>query len=214
MMRNFVFSAPLNLPAGTIIATDVDEETYLRDFAGEFHEWVQGVVIQMAPASSRHDALTTYLRMLLEAYLALRPVGTLRSAPFVMRLDESFREPDIQFIAADRTNHLTDIAMNGPADICIEIVSAESVRRDYGDKFEEYERVGVKEYWMIDPLRNEAHFHRLQDDTGRYASIHPDNSLYTTALLPDFQLDSSHLWADTLPDFFAVGEMVRAMILD
>ena len=43
--------------------------------------------------------------------------------------------------------------MNGAADICIEVISPESVIRDRGEKFEEYERGGVGEYWIFDYLR-------------------------------------------------------------
>jgi Uma2 family endonuclease len=42
--------------------------------------------------------------------------------------------------------------MDGAADIVIELVSPESVHRDYGEKLYEYEQAGVPGYWIIDPL--------------------------------------------------------------
>jgi hypothetical protein len=52
----------------------------------------------MSPVSEQHDLLTAYFRHLLDIYLELNPVGRVRSAPFVLRLEaaESSREPDLQ----------------------------------------------------------------------------------------------------------------------
>ncbi|MGF1507841.1 MAG: Uma2 family endonuclease [Anaerolineae bacterium] len=119
----------------------ISAEEYMATYAHDFHEWVNGEVIKMSPVSLKHDRLADYLRNLLTAYLALNPIGQVVAAPFVMRIDitNSRREPDLQVILNSNPGELTDIAMVGAADICIEVVSAESVVRDYGHKFAEYE---------------------------------------------------------------------------
>ena len=98
MTTTLSISAPATLPAGAVIAANVSAEDYLAQYAGTFHEWVRGIVIKMSPASLQHDALTNYLRYLLDIYFELNPLGRAVSAPFVMRLEttRSFREPDIQ----------------------------------------------------------------------------------------------------------------------
>lgn len=68
-----------------------------------------------------------------------------------MRVGDTVREPDVQVILDNYPGEFTEIGMIGPADICIEIVSPESVTRDRGEKFSEYEQAGVTEYWIIDP---------------------------------------------------------------
>ncbi len=207
-------SAPVTYPAGPIIAFDVPADDYLARYASAFCEWVQGVVIRMIPVTAAHDRLAAYFRLLLEAYFALRPIGQVRSAPFVMRLDsvEAMREPDLQVILHTNSGSLTDTAMIGPADICIEIVSEESITRDYGDKFEEYEKAGVAEYWIVDPLRQECRFLRLQPG-GRYATVLLDQGgHYRTPLLPGLALHIPTLWQEPLPDFFAIGQTVQALL--
>lgn len=195
------FSAPATLPAGQIVATDVAAEDYLAQYAGDFHEWVRGAVIKMSPASLQHDALTLYLRYLLDVYFEFNPIGQAVSAPFVMRTEAtgSFREPDVQVILRTNPGDLTATAMIGPADLCIEVVSPESTARDYGDKFKEYETAGVREYWIIDPLREDARFYQWQA-SGLYAAAHPDaHGVYRTALLPGLALAVPTLWRDPLP---------------
>lgn len=212
-MTTLMITAPATLPAGKLIATGVAAEEYLADYADTYHEWVKGAIIHMTPVSLRHTQLTQYLLQLLNAYFSFNPVGTVLNAPFVMRLEitESFREPDLQVVLHANTMNLTATAMNGPADICIEVVSPESTTRDYGDKFAEYEQAGVHEYWIIDPQCQEARFHRLQPSK-LYASIPLDESNdYRTPLLPNLVLQVLTLWQENLPDFAAIWQAVQTM---
>jgi Uma2 family endonuclease len=175
---------------------------------------VKGFVIDRRPITLRHQSFEDYFHDLFSAYFALKPIGRVLGAPFVMRVDatESRREPDLQIILKANPGKLTETYMHGPADICIEIVSTESVARDYGEKFQEYEAGGVREYWILDPIRAQTYFYRL-DENGNYRLILPDASgVYRTPLLPQFALHVPTLWADTLPDYFTIGEAARGMI--
>lgn len=199
-----------------IVANDVPFEEYMAHYAADFYEWVGGVVIKMSPVSEKHDELTFYLRALLASYFTLRALGIVRSEPFVMRLPatESAREPDLQIILHTNPGDLTDTAMIGPADICVEVVSPESVERDYGKKFAEYERGGVREYWIIDPLRQEAHFYRLGEGGHYHRYPEDDQGNYHPPPLPDLAIHVPTLWQATLPDPFATGQAVQAMLGD
>jgi Uma2 family endonuclease len=191
----------------------VSAEEYLAHFAEERYEWTKGAIVKMAPISLKHAELVDYLRDVLKAYFALNPIGRVLGEPFVMRLDavESIREPELQVILHTNPGQLTETAMIGPADICIEVVSQESTARDYGEKFEEYEKVGVGEYWILDPVRHECRFHQLQESK-LYSTLYPDaDGYYHTPRLPHLALHVPTLWQETLPDIFAIGEAVRAM---
>lgn len=207
-------TTPTTFPSGTLVAVDVPAEVYLRDYAGTHHEWVRGSVIQMTPVSLQHTALVDYLRDLLRTYFTLTGAGRVLGEPFVMALETSgaYREPDLQVILEGNPGRLTETAMHGPADLCVEVVSAESVARDYGDKFEEYEKGGVREYWIIDPLRQEAHFYALQP-SGLYARTLPDaEGIYRTPLVPRLALHVPTLWGDPLPTIVETVQAVQAMV--
>jgi Uma2 family endonuclease len=201
---------------GTVIAENVSFEDYMLRYAENFCEWVDGTVIKMSPIHIVHDRLTDYLRTLLKAYFALRPIGTLGGAPFVMKLEaaRSGREPDLQVILKASEDKLQDTMVRGPADICIEVVSPESSARDYGKKFEEYEKAGVPEYWIFDPLRESTTFYRLNDKKVYMPQPLDSDGNYTTPLLPGFKLKVALLWEDELPDFFEIGDMVKAMLAE
>jgi Uma2 family endonuclease len=192
----------------------VSAEEYLARFAEEHYEWTKGAIVKMSPISLKHAELVDYLRDVLKAYFALNPIGRVLGEPFVMRLDavESIREPDLQVILHTNSGQLTDTAMIGPADICIEVVSQESTARDYGEKFEEYEKAGVGEHWILDPIRHECRFHQLQESK-LYSTVRPDSDgYYRTPRLPHLALHVPTLWQEKLPDIFAIGETVRAMV--
>jgi Uma2 family endonuclease len=188
-------------------------DEYMARYAHDHYEWVNGEVIQLSPVSLKHFRIVAYLQNLLGYYFALNPVGQVVGEPFVLKLDAagSGREPDLQVILNTNPGQLTDTAMIGAPDICIEVVSAESVARDYGDKFLEYEKAGVKEYWIIDPIRKACRFNRL-GDRSLYTDISMDaQGEYQTPILPKLRLHVPTLWQENLPDYYAIADSVRSM---
>ena len=187
----------------------VTEHDYLEKYAEHHYEWVQGQLVKAAPITFIHYQLTFYIRVLIDAYLSLSRIGRIIGNPFVMRLDDSFRHPDLQVILNDNPGEFTRTAMIGAADICVEVVSPSSVSTDYGAKFEEYEKGGVREYWLIDPIRQTCYFHRLTDEALYKAQQQVVD--YTTPLLPHFILHVPTLWQEDLPGIMETVEAVKAM---
>lgn len=58
-------------------------------------------------------------------------------------------QPDI-YIVCDLSK-LDERGCLGPPDLIIEIVSAQNSKRDVKEKFDLYEKYGVKEYWIVNP---------------------------------------------------------------
>lgn len=201
-------------PSGEIVATGVSEEEYLEKYAEHHCEWVNGTVVKMAPATFRHNLLIGYLYMLLNAYFELKPIGIVALSPFLQRLPEIrvTREPDLMVVLNDNLNEMTNTGMNGAADICIEVISPKSVLRDRGEKFEEYERGGVGEYWIFDYQRSEALFYRRNSE-GIFARQTEDaDDNYRTSLLPGLVINVPTLWREKLPGPGATVRAVEAML--
>jgi Uma2 family endonuclease len=122
------------------------------------------------------------------------------------------REPDLQVIMNTNTGQLKPTLMDGPADICIEIASPGTIDVDRGDKFVEYEKGGVTEYWFLDSIHREALFYRL-NEAGVYVPqpIDQDGNYRTTAL-PGLVVHVPTLWQDELPGPGATFRAVEAML--
>lgn len=195
----------------------VSPEDYLKNYAHNYYEWVEGVLVKLSPIHAPHDNQSIYLRTLFDTYnLHFHTIGAVKNAPFLMELEavNVKREPDIQVILPTNMVNFTPTSMTGPADICVEIVSSESVKRDHGEKFFEYEAGGVQEYWIVDPLRDEGRFYRRNAE-GRFIPQSPDaDGNYRTPLLPGFVLHVPSLWQHELPNVFDILVMVQKMLED
>lgn len=200
-----------------IVATEVSDEDYMEQYAESRHEWVEGIVLKMSPVSMKHYEIAIYVLDLLRAFLSVAgiPAKTVQ-APFVMRLDavNSRREPDLMVILGENLANLKDTYMNGPADICIEIVSPGTDKNDYGAKLVEYEKGGVQEYWILDPIRKDTRFLRLNSERV-YQSVTLDGEgNHATPLLPGLKLHVPTLWQEQLPDISAILAHVQDLLKD
>lgn len=161
-------------------------------------EWVDGDISMTSPASDRHQDLAGFLAALLRIFVETHKLGVVRSAPFQMKLEHSGREPDVLFVAAEHLDRLQDTFLDGPADLAVEIVSPDSVSRDRGNKYTEYEAGGVTEYWLIDPQRRSAEFFHLEGSNFRQAAAAEGE--YHALTVPGFWLQLEWLWQDPLPE--------------
>jgi Uma2 family endonuclease len=85
------------------------------------------------------------------------------------------------------------------------IITSDSIARDRGDKFVEYEAGGLSECWLIDPLRQQAEFYQLAAD-GRYRLVLPDaDGIYHSRAVPGFHLRPAWLWSEPLPKVLDVA---------
>jgi Uma2 family endonuclease len=174
-------------------------------------EWEDGEVIFLSPASFGHQKIVGFLATLLHLFLEERDMGEVLTAPFSMWLPVSkrVREPDILVVLKENLDRIKKNFLDGPADLVIEIVSEDSVLRDRGTKFAEYELDGVKEYWLIDPDKERADFFVLGEG-GRFERKLPDKrGFYHSAVLKGFRLNVNWLWQSPLPK---VSEVLRKAV--
>lgn len=169
-------------------------------------EWVYGEVIKLTPVSNRHQNVADFLTALLRHFAEAHQLGEVRSAPFQMKTGPELpgREPDALFIASERLDRLKNNYLDGAADLAIEIISPESRARDRGDKFYEYEQGGVREYWLIDPIRGQAEFYRLGED-GIYHTINVDkDGIFRSEAIKGLWLKTEWLWQEPLPMLMSI----------
>jgi Uma2 family endonuclease len=172
-------------------------------------EWVDGEVVMHSPVHERHDELVRFLQTLVSIFVRRRRLGEVRGPQFLMHIEShpSGREPDLLFLRSEHLDRLRPTFVEGPADVVVEVVSDESVVRDRGEKFLEYEEARIPEYWLLDPKRRVAEFYRLGAD-GRYQAVLPEAGVYRSAQAEGLFLRTDWLWQEPLPDALDVlGEL-------
>ncbi len=186
---------------------------------GEVHmaglvEWADNETIFHMPPNINHQDLTTFLTKLLGVYVEFFKLGQLLVSPVEVKLPSGqAREPDVLFVSNEHLGRITAQRVDGAPDLIIEIVSPESVGRDFDTKFDEYQDAGVQEYWVIDPRprRKQALFYQLGQD-GLFKLANLDGGIYRSTILPNFWLRTEWLW-QTPQALLAFGEVVGTDVL-
>ena len=168
-------------------------------------EWVNGEVVPMAPVSNDHTDLGVFLLTILQCWVQARDAGQLKYEPFQMKTGPKLpgRAPDIFFIEKRNLVRVKKSHLEGPADLVIEIISPGSRAIDRGEKYFEYEKGGVREYWLIDPLRKQAEFYLLGRD-GVYHLAPIANDVFHSVVLKGLWLKVGWLWRKPLPSVLTV----------
>jgi len=166
-------------------------------------EWVNGEVIPMSPAGLRHVEITNWLQQVLGLYVHAKKLGRLLGPDFMIRIEHpgiSRRIPDLLFVAQSNSHLVKRTHLDGPPDLAIEIVSRDSIARDWREKFLEYEAAGTKEYWIIDPTTETFEASR-RGSNGSFVQIALDSEeTFRSATVPGFWFKPEWLWQVELPD--------------
>jgi len=164
-------------------------------------ELIKGEVVIMSPVSISHDRLHSFFFRILEEWVEMNSLGEVFGEQVEMRLGAQRYVPDISFVATAHLDRIQPTRIEGPADLVVEITSAETANRDWGVKMRDYEQAGVREYWLVNPLVEQLHVYTLNE--GKYKPISLDEGgAYHSLLLPGFFILPQWLWPgpDLKPD--------------
>ncbi len=182
-------------------------EQFLKAVPDDIHaEWVDGEVMPMTPVSREHNELSVFFLALLRHYVEAQNLGKIFCEPFQMKTgpDLPGRSPDLLFVSKKRLHDVKKNYLQGPADLAVEIISPDSRARDRGEKFYEYEQGGVREYWLIDPVRKQAEFYALGKN-GIYRLMNVgEDGIFRSQVLKGLWLQVSWLWQVPLPPLMTV----------
>ncbi len=151
---------------------------YLSWLDDKRRELINGFVHLMTPAPKRkHQKISFILGN--KFYNCINKNNCeVYTAPFDVRLpkkgetvDEKIYtvvQPDISVICD--LSKLDDRGCIGAPDLIVEILSPSTAKKDMNDKFDLYQEVGVKEYWIVSPNDENINVFLL-DKKGKYQLI-------------------------------------------
>lgn len=181
---------------------------YLQWTNEERWEIINGVPYLMSPApSSEHQRISREIGRQFANYLLGKNCESF-SAPFDVRLpqeDENEEEitnvvqPDLVVIC-DRSK-IDQRGCKGIPDMIIEILSYSTAKKDLNEKFNLYERSGVKEYWVVFTGEKAVEVYQLSEDmryerTGTYQS----KDRIKVGILPELEIDLSLVFQNSIVD--------------
>jgi len=190
-------------------------EEFLAVFDGYHAEWLpDGRVERINTSAISLLEVKAFLLKILKDMSDLGGLGAVILTFFVQRLSPelSAREPDVLVVLNEHLDRIKPTYLEGAADIVIEVVSPESIERDYGVKFREYEQGGVREYWLIDPERRIADVYELGENALYRRRVLDSEGRITSGLLSKFALSPDVLWSDPKPDPIATLKLVATLV--
>lgn len=133
---------------------------------GERAELIDGKIYYMAPPNTKHQRFVHFFDREIGNYIQKKNGECeVFPAPFAVFLngnDINYVEPDISVIC-DK-DKITEKGCNGAPDWIIEIVSPGSRSMDYFTKLFKYRTAGVREYWIVDSVKERVTIYRFEDE--------------------------------------------------
>lgn len=134
-------------------------EVYGDDSSSEFlgmeeerYEIIEGIRYELKPAPTvAHQQISGSLHIML--YQTCHSNGTILYSPIDVYLDEDNQfQPDLVYILHENAGIIKEKRIEGAPNLVVEILSPSTSTNDKIRKKRQYERYGVQEYWLIDPI--------------------------------------------------------------
>ena len=151
------------------------------------YERKDGRLVVMSPAGLDHHSTVEPIRDYLGAYRLANPgvIEHVFQESWTNVGEETDRIPDLAVYLVGGSGNLPERV----PDLIFEIVSKgkKNRDRDYAEKREDYEGIGVKEYVIVDRFDRRLTVLRLVGDSFSESTLGPDDT-YTTPLLPGLEI--------------------------
>ena len=129
-------------------------------------ELINGQIYYMSAPSRIHQEILMFLSKTIANYIdSKKGPCKVYPAPFAVKLfsedDRNVVEPDISVICDP--NKLTDRGCTGAPDWIVEIVSPSNSSHDYIRKLNLYADAGIREYWIVNPIKESIFVYHLEE---------------------------------------------------
>lgn len=118
-------------------------------------ELIDGVLFYVSAPSTTHQGIVGEIFVELRNYIRKKKGNCVTfGSPVDVHLLQDNRtmiQPDI-FVVCDR-DKIIDIRVEGAPDFAVEVLSPSSRKKDSVIKFQKYKEAGVRELWLVDPMK-------------------------------------------------------------
>jgi len=163
---------------------------------GNRYEIIEGELYVTPPPIEGHQYSSGELFFAMFSFIRAHRLGILYHPPFEVHLSATTRpvQPDLTFI---RTENKPTFSMNyfeGVPDLVVEIFSPSTHRIDQTIKYDAYQKAGVAEYWMVDPLARTVWVYTLHEGVYTLHGQFVANDTITSKVLVGLEILNSTLF--------------------
>ena len=162
------------------------------------YELIDGIAYAMAVPSPLHQKVSKKIFRQLDNFLLGKPCEAYY-APLAVRLnaddfDDTVVEPDLLVVCDESKIDIRGI--KGAPDLIIEILSPFNTKHDTDRKFGQYQKAGVKEYWIVDPVRRTVEAYVLKNGKYGIGSIYRDDDIILVSVLKGCEINLAEVFFD------------------
>ncbi|MBV9231109.1 MAG: Uma2 family endonuclease [Chloroflexi bacterium] len=155
---------------------------------GQRYEILDGVLYLMPPSPSPwHQKATTRLSAFLVTHIEFAGLGEVFSGPLDVELaPDVVVQPDILVVLKDNCSKIISSHIVGAPDLVVEVASPSTAKYDRRKKYNAYAHAGVREYWIIDPIKCTIEVLILEAGTYHSAGVFRGDDLLPSLVVPRF----------------------------
>ncbi len=144
-----------------------------------------------------HQAISLRISSMILHFLDItNNLGVVFTAPLDVKFDDgNVLQPDVLYISAERKQELVKDRIEGAPDLVIEILSPSNAYYDLRQKKDIYEKYGVKEYIIVDPIAFSAESYVLQNDAYQLHRKAEKNAHLESFVLPGLSFELEKIFA-------------------
>lgn len=167
-------------------------------------EVLDGEIISMSPSPTpKHqdvvDELTAEFKMFLrgkECMAFSSPIDVCLFAEHEMKYEEikDWVQPDL-IVVCDRSK-IGEKNIIGAPDLVIEVLSPSTTKNDRLIKYKNYEKAGVREYWIVDPYHMSVEVYELNKNSFDRTGIYLKEDNLNVGILEGFSINLGNIFKD------------------
>jgi Uma2 family endonuclease len=178
--------------------TRMSAEDYYRlpEYAShDLIELIEGEVVIGVPPNTKHQSAvgeTFFIFMTCAKTIG----GKAFTAPIEVYLDvRNIFEPDVLYLAPDTKCIVEEKRLLGAPDLVVEVLSRSTAKNDREGKFNAYQKFGVREYWIIDPVNAYLEVYILNDEAFTKLGTFVVGDTFASPVLKNFEVNVSSIFA-------------------
>jgi len=159
---------------------------------GRHYELIEGELVLNPTPITRHQWIAGNIYHAIRHYFDDHHIGKTFMAPLdVVLAEDVVLQPDVMVILRERFSIIGEKNIQGAPNIVVEVLSDGTRKWDETVKRKLYERYGVDEYWIVDPVIEVVKIYRRSGVSFvRADEISTESGgEVTSALLPEFAFD-------------------------
>lgn len=107
---------------------------------------------------------------------------------------QNWVQPDLSVVCDPEK--ITGKKITGAPDFIIEVLSPSTARNDRWIKYNSYEKAGVNEYWIVDPVNMTIEVNKLEKDTYKQTAVYGKSEVISPDLFPELEIDLSNVFKE------------------